>query len=57
MNPKVSWLKPWMVNMTFDIIVAAILIIVSTWRIKPVKTVKGLLSCKRKRGFKTRGEK
>jgi ABC-2 type transport system permease protein len=40
MNPKVSWLKPWMVNMTFDIIVAAILIIVSTWRIKPVKTVK-----------------
>ena len=26
--------------MTFDIIVAAILIIVSTWRIKPVKTVK-----------------
>lgn len=41
MGPNTSsagvWFKPWMANMLFDLLAAVLFILLSAWRIKPVK--------------------
>ncbi|HOJ10344.1 MAG TPA: ABC transporter permease subunit [Clostridiales bacterium] len=44
-----TWVKPWMINAAFDILVTIVLVLISTRRIKPVK---GISKLKNKEGKK-----